>query len=102
MSAIPITTLAGGARLPMLYMGAGNFTEWMQMAGKGAGVKTAWSYHNQPGILPQVYAAGFAREDVFLEYAKARNLEDHSCQLSLDPPATGPWFHAASSTIPNL
>ena len=40
---------------------------WVKMAGKGAGVKTAWSYHNQPSILPMVYEAGMSREDVFLE-----------------------------------
>lgn len=45
----------------------GNLTRWVQIAGKGAGVKTAWEYHNQQSILPMVYRAGFTREDVFLE-----------------------------------
>eukprot|EP00947_MAST-08B_sp_MAST-8B-sp1_P001425 g1425.t1 len=48
-------------------MGGGNFTAWVELAGRGSGVKTAWEYHNQPSILPQVYAAGLRREDVMLE-----------------------------------
>jgi len=55
--------------LPMIYMGSGNFTYWLELAGKGAGIKTAWGYGNasQAGMMPQIRAAGFKREDVFLE-----------------------------------
>ena len=49
-------------------MGAGNVTTRLEMAGRpGAGVKTAWTYHNQPSVLPQVFAAGLQRKDIFLE-----------------------------------
>lgn len=81
---IPTTTLPGGAKLPMLYMGAGNFTTWLEMAGRGAGVKTAWTYHNQPAVLPQVYVAGLSREDVFLETMIPCGAVDHPQPMSAE------------------
>ena len=74
---IPTTTLPSGTKLPMMYMGAGNLTDWAKLVGKGAGVKTAWGYHNQPSILPQVYAAGLKREDIFLESMVPCGFVDH-------------------------
>merc|ERR1712153_59316 len=65
-ASIPTTTLPGaGAKLPMLYMGMGNFTAWVELVGKGAGVKTAWGYHNQKSVASQI--ASSPREDIFLE-----------------------------------
>ena len=66
----------------MLYMGSGNFTTWLQMAGRGAGVKTAWTYHNQPSVLPQVLQAGFQRKDVFLETMVPCGAVDHPEPMS--------------------
>lgn len=74
-ASIPTTTLPGGAELPSLYMGMGNFTQWCELAGKGAGVKTAWEYHNQESVAAQI--SGFKRENVFLESMIPCGFVDH-------------------------
>ena len=64
---IPSRRLPGGVELPLLYMGAGNWSEWLGAVGAGAGLKTAWLYGNQQTLMPAVRAAGLRREDVFIE-----------------------------------
>ena len=56
-AAIPFNTLPGGGRLPLLVMGDGvnwgrgtNWSQWVQLVGKGAGIDSAWDYGSQPGI----------------------------------------------------
>ena len=80
-ASIPTTKLPGaGAELPMLYMGGGNFTAWVELAGKGAGVKTAWEYHNQQSVAAQI--SGFAREDIFLESMIPCGFVDHPAPMN--------------------
>lgn len=85
--AIPTVELAGGGgvQLPMLVMGDGaawgrgtNWTEWVTLAGKGAGLDSAWDYGQMGGsppnatggtqtaIPPALAAAGVRREDVVI------------------------------------
>jgi len=61
-------------------MGFGNFTAWVELAGKGAGVKTAWGYHNQQSVAAQI--AGFAREDIFLESMIPCGVVDHPSPMN--------------------
>ena len=81
-ASIPTTTLLGaGAKLPMLYMGMGNFIAWVVLVGKGAGVKTAWGYHNQKSVATQI--ASFPREDTFLESMIPCGFVDHPAPMNV-------------------
>eukprot|EP00937_MAST-01D_sp_MAST-1D-sp2_P003565 g3565.t1 len=83
---IPSVQLKGsGVQLPMLILGDGaswgrpsNWTLWYELAGKGAGIDSAWDYgnpYNSPPtttngtenlIWPDLEAAGASRQDVVI------------------------------------
>jgi len=57
----------------MVLMGDGagwgrpsNYTSWINLIGKGAGIDTAWDYGTQQNIPPQILASDYNRADVFL------------------------------------
>eukprot|EP01052_Picozoa_sp_SAG31_P068298 SAG31_NODE_27105_length_431_cov_0.942771_1_plen_97_part_10 len=50
-NSIPFHVLPGGGKLPLLVMGDGvnwgrgtNWTQWINLVGKGAGIDSAWDY----------------------------------------------------------
>jgi len=81
---IPSVPIQPQGQLPMLLLGDGlswnrpsNYTLWYELAGKNAGIDSAWDYrtcdrtfqhcnHTQQYILPAVERAGAQRGDVFV------------------------------------
>jgi len=63
---VPTHILPSGVKLPMFYLGFGNFSAWLQLMGPGAGIQTAWGYHNENTIPPIISASGLKREDIYL------------------------------------